>query len=546
MRLLRRLIPCLLLTAVAAGAAEELAARVVVLANRDDPDSLRIARHYTEVRGIPAANVLALPMPLTETVTWPEFVRTIWQPLQAELLERNWVDAIRMNLIDEVGRTKLVYSGHRIAYLVVCRGVPLRIAHDPALYRATQLSTRHQQLRTNAGAVDSELSLLVQTNYEINGFVGNPLYGDDRPLATDLSRVIKVSRLDGPTAGDALQLVDRAVEAERTGLIGRAYVDIGGNHPDGDAWFESTARQLTDLGFDLDVDRAPTTFPATARFDAPALYFGWYSGHVDGPFTLPGFRFPPGAIALHIHSYSATTLHDPEARWTGPLIARGVTATVGNVHEPYLAFLHRPDLLLRALARGDNWGDAAAYAIPVLSWQSVAIGDPLYRPFAVGLDAQWARRGRLDNAALGYVVVRRMLELERRHRATEAMGLAQQVQKDRPSLELGVPLAERLARVPDWPEVRRVLAAAPGGGLRPDQWALSRQAAGWLARAGHPREAVERLKPLLALPSLPGTFRQACLMDAVKYAESAGDQAAAELWRQQISEGAKLPASAGR
>jgi uncharacterized protein (TIGR03790 family) len=536
-----------LLTGGAAFGAEGLAARVVVLANRDDPDSLRIARHYAEVRGVPAANVIALPMPQTETVSWPEFVRSVWQPLQDELVQRSWLDAIRMKLVDEVGRTKMAFSGHRISYLVVCRGVPLRIAHDPALYRATPLSTRHVQLRTNAGAVDSELSLLAQTDYEINGFVENPLFGDDRPLEGDLSRVIKVSRLDGPGAEDALRLVDRAVEAERRGLIGRAYVDIGGNHPDGDVWFESAARQLSELGFDLDVDRAPTTFPATARFDAPVLYFGWYAGNVDGPFTLPGFRFPPGAIAVHIHSYSATTLREADARWTGPLIARGVTATVGNVYEPYLAFLHRPDLLLRALARGDTWGDAAAYALPVLSWQSVAIGDPLYRPFSVSLDSEWANRARLDNGALGYVVVRRMLDLEQHHRGAEAMALGRQVQNDRPSIELGAALAERMAAASDWAGVQRVLTAVPGNAaLRPDQWALRRRTAELLFRAGRADEAEAATKALLAMPALTPDFRQLCLADALKFAEAAGRGAAAELWRQQLSEGARLPAGGAR
>jgi len=41
-----------------------------------------------------------------------------------------------------------------------------------------------------------------------------------------------------------------------------------------------------------------------------ALYYGWYAGNVAGPFSQPGFKFVPGAIAAHIHSYSAATLRD--------------------------------------------------------------------------------------------------------------------------------------------------------------------------------------------------------------------------------------------
>ena len=205
------------------------------------------------------------------------------------------------------------------------------------------------------------------------------------------------------------RLVDHALVAERTGLAGRAYVDIGGIHPDGDRWLESTAKQLAELGFDLDVDRDPTTLPVTARFDAPALYFGWYANDLNGPFALPSFQFPPGAIALHIHSYSARTVRSATEAWCGPLVARGVTATVGNVFEPYLQLTHDPSLLLRALARGMTFGEAATYAIPALSWQGVAIGDPLYRPFAVPLATQLSdlrascrlRSCRLCNPAAG-------------------------------------------------------------------------------------------------------------------------------------------------
>jgi len=82
---------------------------------------------------VPAENIIALPLAASETIGWGEFVRTIWQPLLDELAARHWISAIRMNLQDEVGRTKYAMSGHRISYLEICRGVPLRISHDPLL-----------------------------------------------------------------------------------------------------------------------------------------------------------------------------------------------------------------------------------------------------------------------------------------------------------------------------------------------------------------------------------------------------------------------------
>jgi uncharacterized protein (TIGR03790 family) len=358
------------------------AARVVLLANRDDPDSLRIARHYAEVRGVPAVNLIALPLPPTETITWREFVATVWEPLRAALVAQRWIDATVSDSRDAVGRRRYAPFGHRLSALVVCRGVPLRIAADPQLVTEVPPLTKRAEFRTNEGSVDGELSLLATANQPITAYVANPLFQNDHPTALQRGEVVKVARLDGPTVADALALVDHAVAAERDGLRGRAYIDLAQRDRNGDGMLESAGKLIAAAGFETVVDRAPATFPATTQLESPVWYFGWYTPNLDGPFAVPGFRFPAGAIALHIHSFSAATLRDPGHGWTGPLVARGVTATVGNVYEPYLMLTHRPDLFARALLRGDTLVDAAYYALPALSWQAVLVGDPLYRPLA--------------------------------------------------------------------------------------------------------------------------------------------------------------------
>jgi uncharacterized protein (TIGR03790 family) len=397
---------------VALARADDLASRVVILANSDDPESVQLANYYAQKRGIPAANILALAMPAAEALPWRQFVDTVFNPLQAELVRRQWIDAIGMDLTDEVGRKKYVIAGHKISYLVVCRGVPLKVVHDPLLPAEAIPPATNPAFQTNAAAVDGELALAALSNPPLIAFVPNPLFNNDRPSALQLNQIIKVSRLDGPTLADARRLIDQAIEVESTGLIGRSYVDIGGPHAAGDRWLEESAKQLAALQFDGDVDRAGGTLPAWARCDAPALYFGWYAGALNGPFAQDGFRFPPGAVALHIHSFSADTLRSTTQGWVGPLVARGVTATFGNVTEPYLELTHQPQLVLKALARGDTLGEAAAYAVPVYSWQAMTVGDPLYRPFKITLDEQWARRDRLRPEQRAYVVLRHMRRLE--------------------------------------------------------------------------------------------------------------------------------------
>jgi len=518
-------------------AADPLAARVVVLANRADPDSVQLAAHYAAVRGVPPENIIALGLPAQETITWAEFVTTLWQPLQDELVRRKWIDAIPMALTDEVGRRKMAVSGHRIAYLVVCRGVPLRISHDPARYRPHPPVTDNPFFQTNQAAVDSELSLLAVNDSPINAFLANPLFHRDHPAPWELAQVVKVARLDGPTAGAAQALVDQAVAAERTGLLGRAYVDLGGIRPVGDQWLRTVAAQLASLGFDLGVDSAPTTFDAEARLDAPVFYFGWYASRLNGPFALPGFRFPPGAVAMHIHSFSAETLRSAEIGWCGPLVARGVTATVGNVYEPYLQLLHRPDLLLRALARGDTFGDAAYYALPVLSWQAVAIGDPLYRPFAVPFERQWDARGSLPPRLAPYAVLRRAHLLEADGHAAEASATLAAALAERPSLPVGLALARAGERAGDLPAARRTLMAVPLPAAFPsDEWGMAREAAQLLLAAGAPARAEQYYARLLAELALPRTLRTPWLREASEAAQAAGHAEQAQAWTREREE----------
>lgn len=511
-------------------------ASVVILANRDNPDSVRIARHYAEVRGVPGANLILLAMPAGETIGWREFVATVWRPLLEQLVHAGWIDAIPMHASDALERRKYAPNSHRIAALVVCRGVPLKIEHDPALYVEAKPFTSRAEFRTNAGAVDSELSLLAQPNYPINAFVSNPLFQNDRPSAAERAQVIPVARLDGPTAEDACALVDRARAAERTGLLGRAYVDIANRDRTGDPWLESVGQQLDVLGFDTAVDRESATMPATARADAPVLYFGWYTGAIDGPFALPGFRFAPGAIALHIHSFSAATLRQPTEGWTGPLVARGVTATFGNVHEPYLQFTHHPHLLLRALARGATLAEAAYYALPALSWQAVLLGDPLYRPFAVSLEEQLANLGKLPPRLAPYAVLRRMRLLDAAGRPAEATALGVSAQHEVPSLAMGVTLARRYLDAGDKDTAGKALGfASLLTAFDTNEWALAREAARLLELAGRAARAADLWKALLATPTLPGELKIAWLPEAVKTARAAGRSELVQGWQAELA-----------
>jgi hypothetical protein len=137
----------------------------------------------------------------------------------------------------------------------------------------------------------------------------------------------------------------------------------------------------TDRGIPTVTDRFNDTLPKYYPMSEAAIYYGWYDWHVSGPFQKANFQFRPGAIAVHLHSFSAEQLSHAHKNWAAPLLVRGATATVGNVYEPYLHLTHHFNILHDRLLRGWTFAEASWAAIPTTSWQSVAIGDPLYRPF---------------------------------------------------------------------------------------------------------------------------------------------------------------------
>ena len=522
---------------------DDLAARVVILANAKQPESVALARYYAERRGIPSANIVALPLPEEETISRAQFTAEVWQPLQDELYRRGWIDGTASTLLDRFGRKRYAFTGHRISYLVVCRGVPLRIDNDPTLLASPAKFTA--QFNKNEAAVDAELSLLALGDYDITGLLNNPLYALNGPVTLDAAQVIKVSRLDGPTWANARHLVDAALEGERLGLIGRYYVDLKGPHSDGDQWLQATQAQLDVLGFDGDVESTPATFESAARADAAVFYFGWYAGQLDGPFAAAGFSFPAGAIAVHIHSYSAHTLRSPTAGWCGPLVARGVAATVGNVFEPYLQLTHRPDLLLRALATGRNFGDAAYYALPVLSWQAVALGDPLYRPFHVTLDEQLARLDQLPPGLARYVLIRQANLRVRHGEKAAALAALQDAQRAEPNLAVGLTLARLLLADHDRAGALGALAFARRvPQFAPADWPLARAAAQLLSAEGETAGAAVVYATLSRTLAPTMEAQGAMLAEAQAAAVAAGNNSlAAEFGRQRAELAAPPPPS---
>ncbi len=372
--------------------AEADGSEVIVIYNAAMPESKSVAEHYAERRSVPKNQVFGFELSKSEDISRTEYRNSLEKPLLKKLEEAGFWRFGDGETTDTNGKPvkvtgKVVES--KIRYLALCYGVPLRILTDADLKEPAE-ETMRPEFRRNEAAVDSELAALpvINQKFPLAGPLRNTLYTTTNSAwFTPTNGVLMVARLDGPTPQIARSLVDKAIHAETDGLWGRAYFDWR-NIADpamklGDDWIRTAADMSRFLGFETITNDQEATFSASFPMSQIAFYLGWYRQHVDGPFTLPNVEFMPGAIAYHLHSFSAATLRSTTNNWAGPLLAKGATATMGCVHEPYLG--GTPDLgvfTARLLFHNFTFGEAAYASQNVLSWMTTVVGDPLYRPFA--------------------------------------------------------------------------------------------------------------------------------------------------------------------
>jgi uncharacterized protein (TIGR03790 family) len=378
---------------------EDLAAHLLVVYNTNDPDSQGLAQYYASRRNIPAERVLAISSPVTEEITRAQFDDTIRSPIVSYLSQKDWMARAPHRVqVGERFMDLLVATRNDIWAIVLMRGVPLKIAPDPSDEDSMEYEP---ELQTNAAAVDSELALLPVFGLPKGGYVPNIFFDDQvagiKQVGPELARnMVMVTRLDGPTPSDVRRMIDDTLYAEKNRLAGLAVVDSRGltdvkdGYTSGDIWLRSARDMLVQDGWDVKFDDKPDVLPATDPCNHAALYLGWYHDGAIGPWVTPPNRFVPGAIAYHLHSFSATTVRSDSVGWVGPLIAHGADATMGMVYEPYLALTPHEDIFTRRLLQGDYFAEAAYASERALSWMMTVVGDPLYRPFRLPLDSALA------------------------------------------------------------------------------------------------------------------------------------------------------------
>lgn len=357
----------------------EPADRVVALYNPTVDGSEDVARAYATFRGLPGTALC--PVSTTETVTLAgddlaAFVATVQACIET--------------------------AGPQVHYLLPVYGVPYKVSG-----RIDDLSGSGSKATVSLDA----LLVFGDAAVDFSGAIWNPLWQEGDSMAgtydpfvpfgllrEEEDRYYLVTRIDGADAAAALDLVERAEEAQALAdagaLAGTVYVDgrYGDDPPASDEfgsyesgeWNMWGTRQLFeeldlyDVVWDGNSEEFGTS-PAPETCPDALFYAGWYSyNHYNDAFT-----WAPGAIGGHLDSCSACDLRGGSP-WAANALQRGITATFGAVNEPYVAGMPEYDQLFRYLTEGATYGEAAYESTRVALWMMVFVGDPLYQPFPPG------------------------------------------------------------------------------------------------------------------------------------------------------------------
>lgn len=316
-------------------------AHVLVVINRQSPDSVAIGGYYIEKRHIPATNICKISCPTGEDCSPHEYEAQIENTITAFLTNRPGID-----------------------FIVLTKGIPSR--------------------RQDGHSVDSTLASVGAPKRDFH--MANPYFTKLGRFTFAEYHFRLVTRLDGYTRAQCLKLVDNALAAQPVRgpfLLHNAPVD-----PKGGLGPVSEHIKIADAA--LRARGLQTLYDADPKFPTGKNLMGYFSfGSNDTRFDKGAYNaltFVPGAIAETVVSTSGRTFSNPQApgqSLIADLIAQGVTGCKGYVSEPYSDAIAYASLLFDRYTIGFTLAESFYMASRYLGWQDVVIGDPLCAPYAL-------------------------------------------------------------------------------------------------------------------------------------------------------------------
>jgi uncharacterized protein (TIGR03790 family) len=353
----------LLLTSLATVLSGQTGDNILLVVNRRDPLSAKVADYYSPRRLVPAPNVCTIDTPNDEEIVWRVYVHDIEQRV-SDCLTRGGI-------------------AEKILYIVLTQGVPLKIDGKGGAIDVAEHAS-----------VDSELTLLYSKlkgkKFEREGAVENPFYQKrDSPFQHPLFPIYLVTRLAANDFADVKAMIDHSLAARNRGKF---VIDLEGSASTaGNNWLRNAAMLLP-------ADRVILDETDKVLYDQKDVigYASWGSNDSNRKKRWLGFQWLPGAIATEFVSTNGRTLKRPPPEWnittyqdpqhwfggspqslSADLIHEGVSGVSGNVYEPFVGACAHPDIVLPAYFEGRNMAESFYLGLPFLSWQSVVLGDPL-------------------------------------------------------------------------------------------------------------------------------------------------------------------------
>ncbi|MCB1195924.1 TIGR03790 family protein [bacterium] len=352
--------------------------QVLIVYDNDNAVSRSIAEYYRTQRGIDSDQMLGL----TNLTTYDFGER---------MVHSDYLVQVEQPVVNKVNQ--LDTAGKDIQSIVLMHGMPWKVNDQVAFNPSSSPTSRWASL-------DSELTVAGLTSgstplsgtpgqllnpYSVFGFNGvNFTIKSTLPGSFDRSSyadMFLVTRIQGPTAQSARDLIDRAIEAEHNGVLAKEFVSVLDKNPAiSDAVTNGAIELAHDFlvaeGFNAVLETTSNLYanPPSGAQEDTFFYWGWRDGF---PQDYPGhdvYNFMPGSVGVHVTSESTYVL---AGDWLRNLILDGVTATQFGIQEPFSLGFSDPFFFLLYYLNGYSFAEAITASNRFLSWQIVNIGDPL-------------------------------------------------------------------------------------------------------------------------------------------------------------------------
>ncbi len=350
---------------------------LAIIANRNSPRSVELAREYSALRRVPEINIVevALPEATWQTgleITAEDFGALIWEPVTRTLSERG------------LDRQILAWA-YSIDFPTRVRGTPPMSIQGLTFLRnrlpASELVDKGTYVSPLFAGPDEQNHLPFATQ-SLDAQAA--WLGPDMPLP---SMMLGFAGAQGNSLEDIRAALQRGVAAD-------------GARPDGVVYFLA--------GEDLRAKIRQWLFPvAVAELQAAGIRALLTNGFPDGADGVIGIlagaavvdprrigSYRPGCAADHLTSFGAA-FDMPDQTKVTAWIAAGATVTAGVVTEPFSRWPKFPNArLFSHAAAGCTWLESYFQSIRC-PLQILLLGDPLCAPWApkdsiriVGLDKQ--------------------------------------------------------------------------------------------------------------------------------------------------------------